>query len=101
MRLGHVTGGQALKDPQQRAQYDRSLAAGDVGQRAAAIWQELDLAEFTPCAAPEGSGFLFSFQCRCGGSYLFAESDLAVDACSALVPCDTCSLAVRVLYTVA
>lgn len=92
---------EAVKDAEHRGQYDQSLAARDVGQSEAAIWQEVDLEEFTLCVAAEGAGFLFSYPCRCGGSYLFAEADLAIDASSAVVPCDTCSLAVRVLYTVA
>eukprot|EP00884_Botryococcus_braunii_P004538 jgi/Botrbrau1/14085/Bobra.182_3s0032.2 len=92
---------EAVKDAEHRVQYDQSLAACEVGQSEVAIWQDVDLAEFTPCDAGEGAGFLFSYPCRCGGSYLFAEADLAVDASSAAVPCDTCSLAVRVLYTVA
>lgn len=90
-----------MKDPEQRVQYDQNLAAGEVAQSESAIWQDVDLTEFTPCAAPEGAGFLFSFPCRCGGSYLFHEADLVVDAAAAVVPCDTCSLAVRVLYTIA
>lgn len=94
-------GGQAVRDPDTRAQYDHSIAAREAYAEVA-IWQEVDLCDFAKMSAsPPGPSELFWFPCRCGGQYLLADSDLRDDAAAAVVPCDTCSLAVRVLYSVA
>ncbi len=43
---------------------------------------------------------LFMHPCRCGGRYVVADTDLSVSHSEVLVQCQTCSLVIRVLYSV-
>lgn len=40
----------------------------------------------------------YSHPCRCGGSFVVAETDLRPECSEVVVPCDGCSSKVRVLY---
>ncbi len=89
-----------MKDSESRAAYDRQMAASRNGAEVA-IWQDVDLEDFSIASADrETDGGTLSFPCRCGGAYVICPADLNPEASSAVVSCDTCSLAVRVLYTV-
>ena len=48
------------------------------------------------CAEPSVS---YSHPCRCSGSYLLHEEDLSEASDSVVVPCSSCSLHIRVSYS--
>lgn len=78
-----------LGEPELRARYDRELELCRLS-RAPPVEYELDLVELEWCEEARQ----FWFACRCGDAFRLAE-DQAVPE-SVLVPCDSCSLVVRV-----
>lgn len=42
---------------------------------------------------------VFTYPCRCGSAFVLTEADLSEDADNVLMQCQTCSLVIKVLYT--
>ena len=89
-----------LGDPQLREQFDnrwneRCLA------RSWPLQETVDISEFTQLepdenVAGEEDGDMYSYNCRCGGSFLLSGSDIEMNF--DIVCCDTCSLAIQINY---
>ncbi|KAI8831770.1 DNAJ heat shock N-terminal domain-containing protein [Chytriomyces cf. hyalinus JEL632] len=88
---------EVLRDQDSRTEYDASLAAtgtpGGTGPKEV-VNGEVDLDDMT-YNADSGT---FQTSCRCSGSYVVSEQDLEDGV--EVVSCTTCSLRIRVLYSV-
>ena len=51
-------------------------------------------------AGSASAGTVFAHPCRCSGSYVLHEEDLSEAADSVIVGCSSCSLHIRVSYSV-
>ena len=70
------------------------------GGRALQAWcMQVDLGDMDTVVGDDNRS-LFMHPCRCGGRYLVADADLSVSDSEVLVQCQTCSLVIRVLYSV-
>ena len=70
------------------------------GLKALQAWcMQVDLGDME-VVAEGGINKCFTHPCRCGGRYLVEDADLSVSHNEALVQCQTCSLVIRVLYSV-
>lgn len=82
-----------LGDAGARARYDAAAAVA----RGRVVTDTLRAAELAACGADgsdaDGGGWRAA-DCRCGGRFVVAAADLAAGVDT--VPCDTCSLAIRV-----
>ena len=68
------------------------------GGTAQAAWcMQVDLGDMEVVAE---NGTSFTHPCRCGGRYLVEAADLSLSDSEVLVQCQTCSLVIRVLYSV-
>ncbi|TPX35284.1 hypothetical protein SmJEL517_g02293 [Synchytrium microbalum] len=79
---------ETLSDPVKRAQYDANLQ--EQSRQRAAIHEQVRADDMTFDAE---SG-IYSYACRCGGSYQVYEEDLADGPVEA--PCSNCSLHIEV-----
>ncbi|CAG9466801.1 unnamed protein product [Pedinophyceae sp. YPF-701] len=89
---------EVLRDADRRAAYDKELRS-ERRREDVAVSDELDLDEMDE--AVEGGAAVWRSPCRCGDCFEVAESDLQPDASNLLVQCGSCSLYVRIHYTVA
>mmetsp|Transcript_16868 Transcript_16868/g.43378 ORF Transcript_16868/g.43378 Transcript_16868/m.43378 type:complete len:146 (-) Transcript_16868:577-1014(-) len=87
---------ETLRDEDSRKTYDAALALSK-NQLNHAIDDELDASELHSFRG-DGEPSRLAHECRCGGSFcvLEAEFDSAIEV---LVPCDTCSLFIKVTKT--
>lgn len=81
-----------LSDPRKRRIYDASFV--QVTRRRPA--QVVSLEEFVVSRDSTGSGAVYAYLCRCGGSYYISEPDLEADI--HVINCETCSEAIWVGY---
>lgn len=81
---------ETLSDPLRRQAYDRTLPSSTTPTHLP-IWRELHLSDLS-----EDADGMLSFECRCGSAYIVEPSELA-DQHHLLVPCDGCSLHLRIL----
>ncbi|KAJ1865643.1 hypothetical protein H4R99_003732 [Coemansia sp. RSA 1722] len=85
---------ETLSDPVRRKQYDQNLQASQNRSRGV-VQDEVDLDEMD---FDEDTG-VYSYPCRCSGTYSIAESDMETG--KEIAPCSGCSLKIRVLYEAA
>ena len=76
-----------------------SCAAAKKAKEDVPISAELDLDDLDYDETPEGA--IFSHPCRCGDQFTVAEAEIPEDGDSIVVPCGSCSLYIKVLYTMA
>ncbi|KAK9816904.1 hypothetical protein WJX72_006948 [[Myrmecia] bisecta] len=89
---------QVLKDPATRQAYDDELVAAKLKQECA-ISDEIDLDDMAIETPSEGAS-LHSYSCRCGGHYFVSDEELHAASDHVVVQCDTCSLFIRIMYSV-
>ncbi|KAF0692980.1 Aste57867_16026 [Aphanomyces stellatus] len=83
---------QVLRDVESRRRYDQSLQEKKLRSELR-VSDEVALEDFEFDAEDE----IYTYNCRCGESYVLTTDE--VDDAVEIVPCDGCSLNIRVLYT--
>ena len=85
-----------LGDPHLREQFDNRWNERCIA-RSFPIQDEVDISEFIPLEEREDENEdVYSYNCRCGGRYLLTSADMTMKF--DIVCCDTCSLAIEILY---
>ncbi|KAJ8895008.1 hypothetical protein PR048_000317 [Dryococelus australis] len=78
-----------LRDPESRAKYNSSLLHSYCAAHRL-LFAAVDISELRWCADKQ----LFSYDCKCGGSYTIYQDMLS--SCEVIVNCDECSLCIEV-----
>ena len=89
-----------LGDPELRQQFDARWSERCIA-RSWPIQENVEISEFTTLCGDkqckeESDSDMYSYNCRCGGMFLLSSTDIELRF--DIVCCDTCSLAIQVLY---